>query len=94
MDFSPPDLSEIFAPGTPPLARRIVGLFVFGILVLVRCIARRSWHDGFDPSDLLVEEAPDHALGTYNSVADGIIIVLRLKLPHQVLSYRVPFIGG
>ena len=25
--------------------------------------------------DLLVEEAPDHALGTYNSVADGIIII-------------------
>src|SRR3954452_14003108 len=35
--------------------------------------------------DLLIAEAADHALGKYNSVGDGIIMIstLMLELPHQ-----------
>jgi hypothetical protein len=40
--------------------------------------------------DLLIAEAADHALGKYNSVADGIIMIatLMLELPHQGAQLR------
>ena len=70
----------------------------FGVLILIRLMPRRTGGE-LAMMDLifvlLIAEAAAHALGEYNSVADGFIVIATLmgwNYLINVLSYRVPLI--
>ena len=99
MAWFPADWLLIFAPATPllELIARGTALY-FGILVLIRLMPRRTGGE-LAMMDLvfvlLIAEAAAHALGDYQSVADGIIMIATLMSWNflvNALSNRVPLV--
>lgn len=99
MELSPSSWSEVFSLETPLLELLARGsVFYFGILVLMRFMPRRTGGE-LTTMDLifiiLIAEAASHALGSYESVADGLVLVLVLMAWNygvNALSYRFRFI--
>ena len=98
MEFAPPDWLKVFAPETPlfELIARGAALY-FGILILMRLTLRRSVGElrGMDLIFvILIAEAAAHSMGGYDSIADGIALIIVLigcNYLVNLLSYYIPF---
>ncbi|SNB46255.1 DUF421 domain-containing protein [Geobacter sp. DSM 9736] len=99
MNLFPENWSQVFALQTPLLELIARGAAMyFGIIVLMRLMPRRSGGE-LAMMDLifalLIADAAAHALGSYTSVTDGIILVITIMACNYLintLSYRVRFI--
>ncbi len=97
MSFVPDHWSDIFVVQTPLLELLVRGLVLYaGILVLMRLMPRRTGGQ-LAMMDLvmvlLVTEAASHALGDYDALGDGlvmVIVIMALNYLVNFLSYHVP----
>lgn len=97
MEIAGLDLAELFEIKTPVLELVLRGTcFYFGILFLLRMLPRRTGGE-LAVMDLifvlLVAEAATHALGGYDSVTEGFIVIVTLvawNFSVNWLSYHVP----
>ena len=99
MELFPSDWGRIFIPEKPLLELVARGTVLYlGILILARLTLRRSIGKvaGMDMIFLLLlAEAAAHSMGGYESVGDGIVLILvfiGLNFLINFASYRVPFV--
>lgn len=99
VELLPDDWSSIFAPQNTLLEHLARGTALyFGILLLMRCMPRRSGGE-LAAMDLvfvvLIANAAANAMGEYGSVSDGLLLAMVLmgwNVLINFLSYRVPLI--
>jgi uncharacterized membrane protein YcaP (DUF421 family) len=99
MEFLPSSWSDVFALETPILELMARGsALYFGILVLMRFMPRRTGGE-LATMDfifiILIAEAASHGLGAYESVSDGLVLILVLMAWDygiNLLSYKFSFI--